>query len=238
MVVLANLSTLPADALAYRVADVVLEDVLAVEPASEPEPEATPEAAPEAVTVDPAELAALAGTWVRPVTGSELRLEFEEGALFARLGSGRYRMGPLGGGRFALLGYDRSPHPRTLTAEPADGPPERLLLAGRGLSGSPRDYARVRPVTAEQLEAYAGRYRSPELAVVYRLAPADGGLVAFLEDRFGERWLLGPLLPLGDDAFAGDAASAVFRRDADGAIRGFELSEGRMRGLVFERLAP
>ena len=89
-------------------------------------------------------------------------------------------------------------------------------------------------LSPEQLQEYAGSYRSPELDSTYDLeVDADGRLVA-------GHWRNDPsvLSPTGTDEFAGDQwflPEVRFVRDGGGRISGFTVTGGRVRDLIFER---
>ena len=85
----------------------------------------------------------------------------------------------------------------------------------------------------EELDAYAGRYYSPELGTSYTLAVEDSQLVARhrrLEDI--------PLTPKEPDAFTAGSfffSEVEFQRGGNGAVTGFTLSNSRTTGVVFEK---
>ncbi len=89
-------------------------------------------------------------------------------------------------------------------------------------------------LSAEQLQEYAGSYRSPELDSTYDLeVDAEGRLVA-------GHWRNDPsvLSPTGADEFAGDQwflPEVRFVRDGGGRVSGFTVTGARVRGLIFER---
>ena len=89
------------------------------------------------------------------------------------------------------------------------------------------------PPTAAELAEYAGRYYSAELETSYTLAVANGKLVAKhrrLEDI--------ELTPRAKDEFRGNAwffGNMVVERDGTGGIKGFRVSNGRVRNLSFAR---
>src|SRR5690606_41650460 len=88
----------------------------------------------------------------------------------------------------------------------------------------------VTPGVAE-LRAYSGKYYSDELAATYEVRLEDDAL-----------WLVMPgqdsrarLEPLQRDVF--DAGSMRLRFERSGSdVAGFLLDQGRVRGLVFERM--
>ena len=85
----------------------------------------------------------------------------------------------------------------------------------------------------DQLDAYAGRYFSPELETIYTLVVREGGLVA--EHRWNDDL---ELLAVEEDVFAGARSPhrIEFVRDERGTITGFRISLGRTTGVPFERL--
>ncbi|MBI3791003.1 MAG: beta-lactamase family protein [Gemmatimonadetes bacterium] len=96
-------------------------------------------------------------------------------------------------------------------------------------------FRRETPVTATPalLAAHAGSYYSDELDVRYVLVPRDDVLA--LEHRKLRNVTLTPAFA---DAFTTSfGATALFTRDAKGQITGFTLSDGRVRGVRFDREA-
>ena len=90
---------------------------------------------------------------------------------------------------------------------------------------------RHRP-TGEDLDSYAGRYRSEELGgVAFDVTSEDGR--AFLErpDRTRQE-----LIPVVEDLFLTRDLDVRFRRGADGGIAGFFLTKWRLEDIVFDRL--
>jgi CubicO group peptidase (beta-lactamase class C family) len=86
---------------------------------------------------------------------------------------------------------------------------------------------------AQELDAFAGDFYSPELATIYSIRLRDGGL-SIGNARLGE----GPLLP-GDaeDTFRAGSRTIRFERDAAGPITGFRISDSRVRNVLFVRMA-
>ena len=98
------------------------------------------------------------------------------------------------------------------------------------------------PLTAEQLQTYAGDYWSGELGVTYRLAIADGKLkiVGILDG--GGFMYTSTLTPDGFAATGPDEFSAIkmgitihFQKNSNQAISGFKLDAGRTLGMIFTR---
>jgi hypothetical protein len=88
--------------------------------------------------------------------------------------------------------------------------------------------------SADALQAYVGRYYSEEIETFYTLVVEDSLLVAQhrrLEDDI-------KLTPKSEDKFTGDAfffRDVEFLRADDGTVSGFRVSNGRTRGVLFEK---
>ncbi|MBK6304438.1 MAG: serine hydrolase [Gemmatimonadetes bacterium] len=98
----------------------------------------------------------------------------------------------------------------------------------------PLIFRREAPFTPDRaaLAAYAGAFYSEELDVRYDLRVADSSLVMFhrkLDDS--------PLAPASRDVFtAAFGATFQFTRDRTGKVNGFTITDGRVRGVRFERM--
>jgi CubicO group peptidase (beta-lactamase class C family) len=107
-------------------------------------------------------------------------------------------------------------------------------------AGSPRDKKETIPLSAEQLNAYAGNFRSEELLTTYRLAVA--GIKLMLQNiQNGDGFLHNSqqltLRPVEQNTFVVDdeGLEFVFERDTKGNVSGFQLNAGRTKGLAFHR---
>lgn len=88
--------------------------------------------------------------------------------------------------------------------------------------------------SAQELEAYAGSYYSPELETRYTVAVKNGGLVA-QHRRHGEF----ALRPHSADEFRAGSwyfSQIRFQRDPQGRVTDMRVSSGRVRNLRFERV--
>ena len=115
--------------------------------------------------------------------------------------------------------------PLSMAARPAGA------AANRARDGA-QDSAGNDGASAVVLSDYAGAYDSDELQVTYTVRVEGDSLVV---ERPPATRL--PLRPTARDGFAMGRAGAVvrFTRDAAGAITGFALDAGRVRGIVFSR---
>ena len=95
---------------------------------------------------------------------------------------------------------------------------------------------RLEPFDKEKVElnTYIGEYYSPELATNYSLKLKDGKLIA--EHQRASDIELSPLKP---DVFSGNQyyfRQVEFKRNEQGIITGFTVSNGRVRNLKFNKL--
>ena len=133
----------------------------------------------------------------------------------------------------SVFEYDGVEATVTFHAE-AEGPVQR---ATHYQGGQDLPLSRLPPwaPTADMLEAYAGRYYSAELETFYALVVKDTALVA--QHRRVEDDIT--LTPKSEDEFTGGVyfiREVEFVRSDDGAVTGFLLSNGRTRGVMFERM--
>ncbi|MDP4821499.1 MAG: beta-lactamase family protein [Saprospiraceae bacterium] len=94
----------------------------------------------------------------------------------------------------------------------------------------PRTVREPYPLTEEALQAFAGRYLSPELETWYELSVQDGKLMArhFRQAPF-------EMEPIGKDQFRaenGSFSEIVFERNAAGEVTGLRVSNGRVLNLL------
>jgi CubicO group peptidase (beta-lactamase class C family) len=213
---LCNVGSANPGALASSVSAAVLGDALQPVPAI---------AAP-AIAVLPDALHAIAGRYHAPRTEQVLILVVRDGSLVDSLTNTVYV--PSGANRF----------------RPSSGGTRELLVSGEGDRTSlrvqapntrPVDYQRVGlpNVSAPQLAAYAGSYRSAEL---------DASLTIVV--REGQLWIdqgwrgSTPLAPLFADGFRLPRGEILrFTRDARGRVNGINRWADRVRKLRFERVA-
>jgi CubicO group peptidase (beta-lactamase class C family) len=88
--------------------------------------------------------------------------------------------------------------------------------------------------TMEEIRAFTGSYFSKELDVFYNLEIRDSTLVILLRNTPEIK-----LSVLKEDVYKGDVffiGEVEFQRDKAGRVTGFEASNGRTKGIGFERL--
>jgi CubicO group peptidase (beta-lactamase class C family) len=111
--------------------------------------------------------------------------------------------------------------------------PDELELASLSVAGDPIRYRRARPevLTAEELEALAGRYGSDEVRAVLVLTPAEGALKISIN---GSPTVA--LTPVHRDTFQMARVLLRVRRDEHRAAMGLDYSNPALRHIPFTRL--
>ncbi len=217
---LCNLAATNPTVLAQRVADVFLGDVL--KPQSVP---ANPADQPE-VPLPGERLARLAGLYWSAPEAMAARFTVQANKLHVLAGGSDQPLKSIGEGRFVRNSGQGPQYAFDLTANGAGrltvGPP----------SGAGSVLHRVEPWTpaASELQAFAGAYRSDEIEPVYRVALKEASLR--VERLKSPSAVLEPVVA---DVFRAPFGFVRFTRNAAGAITGFVVEAGRVRGLKFWR---
>jgi CubicO group peptidase (beta-lactamase class C family) len=104
------------------------------------------------------------------------------------------------------------------------------------MEGKVTTYHRAQPgtLTADQLQAFAGHYRSDELGAVFVFEPGDGMLMGRLEHLGPEK--SAPLKPVQRDTFQIARMLIRFERDQSGKIIGLDYSNPVVRHVKFTRV--
>ena len=220
VVILGNLATMAPSELVRRVADVHL----AGQFTQEPKTDAPSEDA--AVELSEEQLASLAGVYLQAGSLTTHRLEVRDGTLMLAEGPG-YALRAVAPDRFVVVAL---PFITFAFEREEDG---SLRLRETAGNGKPAVYQAVDVVTphGDELAAYVGTYDSTELGVPYVVAIENDQLV--VQPR---RHATIPLVPLFADGFTSGGEDSGwftlrFDRDANGAIDGFTVSNGRIRNL-------
>lgn len=214
--VLCNTTGTNPSAMAHQVADVFLGDRL-----REPVPPAT-------VELSDAVLRERAGLYRDEASGALLEVVAGADGLHAYGASGP-RLLALDANRFVTSGRAAYTFERV-----AQGAATTWRVTESFGNTRPTAWHRVDPVVPppESLDAYAGRYWSPELEVAYRVEAKDGKLwLRFRGDTPGE------MTPADRDAFVAGNNVVRFTRDAGGHVDGLTVYAGRVWHLRFDRMA-
>lgn len=211
--VLCNVTSVNAEALAHRTADVFL---AGAKPAAEPPPVARPSAD---------RLTALSGLYRNQRTLDPLRLEAVGGTL--RMG-GTTELLPVPATVFATGNGDRM----VFTVDDLGRPTGMRLLAVDGDAIAFEPVSAVSP-SPEELRQYEGRFHSDEADATYTLTVANGRLELRLRPH-----IVQPLVPAYADAFTTPSGRLVrFLRGPSGDIAEMSFGMGRVRDLRFTRSA-
>ncbi len=181
-----------------------------------------------AVSLTPAQLQPLVGTYRDAAKGQIRRVTEKEGKLYLEAFGTQIELRPKSDTEFEPVNSDFDV---TLIFDVAPrGAPRKLRIAG-GIQ-TPATYEAVTVASPADLTAYAGEYWSEELQVTYKLAVDDGKLAVRAKNLPP-----GPLRPTVADEFdlAGSPIVVRFTRDAKKQITGLLLDAGRTRGMVFTR---
>ena len=217
--ILCNLANVNPGALANRVADLYLADVLApTASASEPETEAE---ARTVATVDPAIYDDYHGKYADAL-GLVIGIAREgERLILDWPGYDAIELFPESETMFFQhIDEDRFAFHREASGEVAG------LTVHRGARRI--HFTRIPAWTADELAAYAGAYHSDELQVTYTIALNDGDLTLRIQSNPPSE-----LSVTRQDNASAEVGSMTFERDDHGAVTGFVLQSGRVRNLRF-----
>jgi CubicO group peptidase (beta-lactamase class C family) len=227
VVVLGNVASMDADDVAEAVAEIFFgaqmePRVVQAEPA--------PAQLGPIVAVDSALLDAYTGTWTWEGMPT-VTFAREADRLVMAVGGSSMPLPAVSDSTFLLGEADF----RIAFHRERDGTVSRATLLGRGRSEPVRRVVVYTPTLAE-LQAYTGRYYSPELETIYTIVLQEGRLLA-RHRRHGDL----PLVAKQANVFSGSPAwveHVVFERGADGKVTGMRVSNasGRTRNLRFEKL--
>ncbi|UCF19594.1 MAG: serine hydrolase [Gemmatimonadota bacterium] len=235
VIILANLSSINAGALARRVADIYLTDELELlEPAAVERPAAADSARTRAardqlrrriVSMDPAIYADYVGDYeIRP--GLIVAVSVEEDRLMAQAtGQPSVELLPESESRFFLAEEDVEVE----FQRDESGSVYRILIY-EGAQETAARRIELEPVTPDMLEEYEGGYYSEELDVTYKISSEDNRLLLRLRYESPTS-----LSVERKDVAVGNVGTLLFERDEEDRVTGFSLSSGRVRNVKFER---
>jgi CubicO group peptidase (beta-lactamase class C family) len=180
------------------------------------------------VSVSDERLSQYAGLYWKKDEERAMRIQHKDGKLFLMESDDeRLELSPLAENRFRLTAY-----PVGFTFDQAAaGAPWQLSVQGSEQEKPDvfEGVAQAQP-TPDQLDGYAGIYRSEEIEPVYRIAVENGGLL--LKRLKSKPQKLQPTLV---DYFEGPSGDLHFLRDGAGNVSGFVLNAGRIRNFRFRK---
>ncbi len=191
---------------------------------------------PQTAAPAPPGSAALTGAYRNPISGELVTLAIEDGVLVLEEGGSRHPLTRTAPGRFQRIDPPRGSRIEIAFRAGAAGArlPMRVTTTDAGGEVETDDFVPVERwiPTAAELAGLAGTYASSELNTSWRLTVEDGRL--FIRHRgLPEE----PLTPTIRDAFTVDGLSLTIRRARGEKAAGFTLDAGRVRGVVFARVA-
>lgn len=232
VVTLSNFSNFPATQAANDVTDAFFAEHLEGE-ADEATPEPEGVEAFDPASYDPAWFEALAGRYeLEVMPGFVLSFEERDGAYYTQAtGQPEVGMTPIGKARFAI---------EIASAEiefhlDDDGTCDTLTLHQNGAHTGTRSAGEKWVPEPAELAVFEGLYFSDELRTVYEVRFDDEGALEINHFRFPDPL---PLTPGERDAFSCrfHLASIEFEWDEAGDVVAFIASNGRTRGVRFERM--
>jgi CubicO group peptidase (beta-lactamase class C family) len=232
IVVFCNSDGIDPPNLADKVADIVLANAFTegkkARRASPAAPSGTPSAAVQSLPHGQ-----LVGSYYIAKTDAVAQVVDEKGALVLKYAGRDLPLMATGPSTFAVRGF-----PATVEFLVNGDQSPAHALRFRIASDEPDEAVRFTPVapTTRELRAYVGEYRSPELAVTWRIS-LDQGKLVFENTKTSLLDLSGPFQPAMRDMFNVGGAVVHFTRDASSHITGFGLSASRMRDIRFDRIS-
>lgn len=224
VVTLSNNATFPGST-AYKIADAFFKDYLKEEKKEETE---------ETEETDDLELGEnilkrYVGKFKSEQIGMIMEFKLEEGALVAYpTGQSELKLEPTSENSFDYIGVEAS----IIFSQDEEG---KYNKAVHTQGGTDFDFVRIKGFDPSigELQAFTGRYFSDELETFYTIIVKDSMLVA--QHRNVEDI---ELTPTEKDSFNGSVYfmnEVAFQRNALGKIDAFTVSNGRTKGILFER---
>ncbi len=174
-------------------------------------------------------LESYAGKYKITAVGVVLEYKLKEGVLISSIeGQPDVEMIPKSNSIFAYKGVEAKVEFKT----DKDGNVTHAIHSQGGADYTLDPLAPYDP-TPEQLKAFEGKYLSKELETFYTLEVRDTLLMVLIRNTKEIK-----LSPLDEDSFKGDIyfiSEINFLRDESGWVNAFTVSNGRTKGILFER---
>lgn len=170
-----------------------------------------------------------AGFYRNPKTGGVVEILAEKGKLLFWNGWSACPLKQTGPSRFSS---DAGALELNFPKRTAQG---SLTLSIEKGAGKPEDYVQEPTIVvrAQSLKVFEGEYYCSELGTVYGIVPEKKGLGLVRKNTPKEH-----LRPVRENLFSGTGITLEFSGNRGGRCAGFELGAGRVKDLLFRRLAP
>lgn len=167
------------------------------------------------------------GSYHEPGNGNVAAVHTDGDGLAVEVNGGRLPLRPLGGDVYQVIG---PPTDIFIRFERANGNRPRRLVPVNSDEPPMLAFEPARP-RADELAAYAGFYRCPEIEATIRIQAKADRLMADIPPQTNE-----PLRPLERGVFKLPNLVFTFDKVADGRSPGFRLDQWRARGMRCKRL--
>jgi CubicO group peptidase (beta-lactamase class C family) len=226
-VCLCNLSSAADGALSHKLAELYLDhDMTPAAPPVRPE-EPLPVGDAKTVQLSEAQLSSKVGLYVHPDDDGTIVVRLKDGKLIIQSPGVNDETWALDENHFRRV-YPPAVEFQFETS-PAGGP-LRLVVTPAGAKPVAYDAVAWFTPSAGELKEYAGIYRSDEIDSFYEIRIEQNRLVLHRLKNKPDN-----LAPLGRDLFDTRLGMIQFKRDGKGAVSGFNLSNGRVINLRFDR---
>ena len=221
--VLSNYEACPTGFLAYELANTFFRDDLEPEQGADGAKDSTMLKVPDQL------LEAYAGKYLITSMGFELEYKLRDGQLYISIeGQPEDKLVPQSDSVFIIPDADVSIEFNL----DLKGKVSSVVLSQGGTDYEMFPYAPFNPEPSE-LKAYEGRYFSPELDMIYTLEARDTTLLLKLRNTEDVE-----LSAIEEDSYRGDVffiSQVDFQRDGTGKVTSFTVSNGRTKGIRFDR---
>jgi CubicO group peptidase (beta-lactamase class C family) len=225
VIVLANLGSIDPSGLALRVADILLEDILAEKKSPAPKNES-----PAFVALAEEKLRRLAGTFVDKEKEHVVRINQTAKGITAVWAGNAIASLPVDENQFIS---QAPPHRFSLQFSEKDGSLHLELAGARPVSEKFIRIPEYKP-SKEELAFYSGQYYSPELDVTYSLVLKEGKLCLQHQNPFMNSPKMG-MEPVDQAWFTLDWWNIRFEIK-EGKVSAFTISAGRVKNIRFNRV--
>lgn len=227
VVAMSNNASFNSTGIAFEMAELYFSEML--DPEEEEEEETGEETDSTTITVPEELLQAYAGKYLLTQMGVTLNYEVVDGRLKMSMeGQPDVFLDPISESEFTYEGVEA-------TVEFVRNEAGEVTMAVHSQGGQKFELERAAPYdpTTEELQELTGKYFSRELETFYTLELRDTTLTLLIRNTEEIE-----LSAMKKDTYKGDIyfiGEVVFQRDERGQLSGFTASNGRTRGILFEK---